>query len=131
MTILETVTAALVATSGTIIVPEGQHPITWVFAECRAISAASSELDLPKNYYGHPSHEHYNYWNSKFWDIANLYFEDTREVSAYGNGRSIAKGLVAKELVLGKLNETNWFERLEICGNSYETMTKALLSTDN
>ena len=35
-------------------VPEGQDTITWVFAECRAIDAASSRLELKDDYYNQP-----------------------------------------------------------------------------
>ena len=116
---------ALHTTVGAIAVPEEEHPITWVFAECRAVDAASRELGVEDT--NTPEHEEFWKWNNHFWNIAGTVFEDTYEVSAAGDGRKNAMGMVSKQIVLGELTKDNWNDRIKACAVSYEVMTKTLV----
>lgn len=121
--IVAAIAMALNTTVGAIIVPENEHPITWVFAECRAVDAASGELEVDILT---PEHSAFDRWKSHFWNLAEVVFEDTYEVSAAGKGREHAMALISKQLVLGKLNAENWNDRIAACAISYEAMTMVI-----
>lgn len=111
--------------AGGIEVPPDEHPITWVFAECRAIEALTDWGG--EEYYLGEGYKLDREWYEAFWNIAAITFDNTHDVSNVGNGRSNAKGKVEKDKLLGRLNKGNWDEKMLACGKSYRAMTEAIL----
>ena len=108
-------------------VPEGQDTITWVFAECRAIDAASSRLELKDDYYNQPGYESKNKWETSFWNLALSYYKDNPDITRVGNGRADAMAKIELDLLTNRLNTENWDAAMLNCGEAYKLLTMDLV----
>ena len=107
-------------------VPINEDPITWVFAECRAINALTSEFDI-QNAHENEGWEKYNRWSGDFFALMGGFDIDTYELTNVGNTRAMAIATVTKDKILGNLNIENIDSHLLACGVSYEAMSLAVV----
>ena len=107
-------------------VPINEDPITWVFAECRAINALTSEFDM-QNIYENEGWKKYDRWHVDFFALLAGFDTDTYELTNVGNTRAMAIAKVTKDKILGNLNIENIDSHLLACGVSYEAMSLAVV----
>lgn len=106
--------------------PINEDPITWVFAECRAINSLVSEFDI-QDLYETEGWKKHDRWKSDFFALMGGFDIDTRELTNVGSTRAMAIAKVTKDKILGNINVENIDSRLLACGVSYEAMSLAVV----
>ena len=84
-------------------VPINEDPITWVFAECRAINALTSEFDM-QDLYENEGWKKHDRRHVDFFALLAGFDIDTHELTNVGNTRAMAIAKVTKDKILGNLN---------------------------